>query len=147
MVLKGSVQPGHIPVNNYELIIEGLPSILFTEISGGDRETETTDLPDRTKASGGNEKTVEKTAMMFEHHVVERQAMEAWRQEALDPVTATYKKTGTLIKRDISGEIASTQSWIGCFVTNRKDPDQDMANEGEPAMIEWTLSVDKIEDI
>lgn len=147
MVLKGSVLPKHIPVNNYELLVEGLPPLLFTEVSGADRETEKVDMPDRTVASGGNEKASEVTCMMFEHHAVELQALQAWRQEGQDPVTTTYKKTCTLIKRNISGEVATTQTWIGAWPTNRKDPDLEMANEGDPAMVEWTLSVDKIEDV
>lgn len=147
MVMKGAVLPQHIPVNNYELLIEGLPALLFTEVSGAERETETVDMPDRTVASGGNEKPSEVTVMMFEHHAVELQAMEAWRREGIDPVTETYKKTGTLIKRTIGGAVATTQTWIGVLVKKRKDPDLDLANEGEPAMVEWTLSIDKIEDV
>ena len=34
MVMQGTVQPGHIPVNNYELIVVGLPPIVFSTISG-----------------------------------------------------------------------------------------------------------------
>jgi len=144
MVMKGSVQPGHIPVNNYELIVIGLPKILFATIGGGEQETETVDLPDRTVASGGNVKAGEFPATMFEHHVVERDAMEAWRRAGIDPVDPLYKKVGTLIRRDIHGNVAATRTYLGLQVTKRKDPDMDMANEGDPAMIEWTLKFDDI---
>lgn len=147
MVMKGSVQPGHIPVNNFELLVIGLPPILFTEVSGLEQETEKTDMPDRTVVSGGNVKASELTAKMFEHHKVEVAAMELWRREGVDPVSPTYKKIATLIKRDIHGEIASTRTITGLWVTKRVDPDLDMANEGDPAMIVWTLSADKIESI
>lgn len=147
MVMKGSVLPKHIPVNNYELIIVGLPPILFTQVSGLEDETETVDLPDRTKASGGNSGPVEFTAMSFEHHTTELAALEIWRRQAKDPVDPLYKKVGTLIKRNISGEIVTTRSMFGLFIKKRKDADLDMANEGEPAMIEWTMSADKVESI
>jgi len=142
--MKGSVQPGHIPVNNYELIVIGLPKILFATIGGGEQETETVDLPDRTVASGGNVKAGEFPATMFEHHTVEKDAMESWRRAGIDPVDPLYKKVGTLIRRDIHGNVAATRTYLGLQVTKRKDPDMDMANEGDPAMIEWTLKFDDI---
>lgn len=145
MVMKGTVQPNHIPVNNYELIIIGLPKMLFTEISGLEQELETVDMPDRTVASGGNIKATEFTAKSFEHHLVETAAMELWRREAVDPVSPTYKKLATLVKRNIGGNVATTRTMIGIFISKRKDADLDLANEGEPAMIEWTFKVDKIE--
>jgi len=142
MTMKGAVQQNHIPVNNYELKIQGQPVFLFTKISGLDQETESVDLPDRTVASGGNVKAFEITAESFEHHAVETDALEAWRQEGKDNVTRTYKKTGTLIKRAIDGTVQSSRILTGVWVKKRKDADLDLANEGEPAMIEWTLSVD-----
>jgi len=144
MVMKGSVQPNHIPVNNYKLLVVGMPDILFTEISGLEQETETVDLPDRTQASGGNVKGVEFTAKMFEHHTVELAALELWRLEAKDPVSPTYKKIGTLIKYGIDGSIKSTRSIVGVFIKKRTDADLDMANEGEPAMVEWTFWADDV---
>jgi len=143
MTMKGSVQTNHIPVNNFELIVVGLPPILFTEISGLEDETQAVDLPDRTKASGGNDTGAKEfTGMMFEHHTVERAALELWFKQGRDPVDPLYKKIGTLIKRNIAGEVASTQTMTGLWITKKKNPDLDMANEGEPAMIEWTFSAD-----
>ena len=147
MVLKGAVQPNHIPVNNYELQVVGLPAVLFTQISGLEEETETTDLPDRTKASGGNTLPVEFTGMSFEHHATELAALELWRREAIGNVSATYKKVGTLIKRGIDGNVLTTRSLVGLWITKRKDADLDLANAGDPAMIEWTFSCDKVESI
>lgn len=147
MVIKGAVQPNHIPVNNFELLIAGIPPIFFTQISGLEEETEEVDLPDRTKASGGNTKPVEFTAMSFEHHTVELAALELWRREAIGSVTPTYKKVGTLIKRGIGGNIVTTRTLLGLWVKKRKDADLDVANEGEPAMVEWTMSTDKPESI
>lgn len=147
MVMQGTVQPRHIPVNNYELLVNGLPPIVFSEISGFDDETEAVDLPDRTKASGGNKKPIEFTAKSFEHHETERAALEAWHKEGRDPVTKTYKKVGTLIKRNIGGEVATTNTLSGLWITKKKSPDLDMSNEGQAAMLEWTFSADSIDPI
>jgi hypothetical protein len=147
MVMKGAVQPDHTPKNNFELIILGLPPILITEFSGLEQETESAEMPDRTVVSGGNVKATEHDIKTFEHHAVETAALELWRREGIDPVSPTYKKTGTLIKRSISGAIASTRTVTGVWIKKRTDDDLELANEGEPVMITWLLSIDKIESI
>lgn len=144
MVAKGSVQPNHIPKNNYTLLVVGLPPILFTKVSGLEQETESANMPDRTVVSGGNEKATEFTVTMFEHHVIERAAMDLWRNEGIDPVSPLYKKVGTLIKRGIDNSIVSTQTMTGLWAKKKKTDDLDLADEGEPAMIEYTMSTDKI---
>jgi hypothetical protein len=145
MVMKGAVKADHIPKNNFELIIVGLPPILITEMSGLEQETESAEMPDRTVVSGGNVKASEHDIKTFEHHKVETAALELWRREGVDPVSATYKKSGTLIKRSISGAVASVRLVSGVWVKKRTDDDLEMANEGEPAMITWLLSIDKID--
>jgi len=144
MVMKGTIQENHIPVNNYELIIPTLPTIVFTEISGLEEETQSVDMPDRTKVSGGNSTPVEFTAMSNEHHTTELAALETWRIQAIGNVNPTYKKVGTLIKRRIDGTVGTTRTLLGLWITKRKDADLDMNNEGESALVEWTFSVDKI---
>jgi hypothetical protein len=59
-------------------------------------------------------------------------------------VLPTYKKVGTLICKSISGNTTMTKSLVGVFPTKRVMPDLEMENEGELAMVEWTLSVDDI---
>lgn len=144
MVMKGIVKPGHVPVNNFELIIIGIPPIFFTEITGTEQETEAVDLPDRTKASGGNVKPTEVTAKMLLHHTIELAALELWRLEAIGNVTPTYKKIGNLINRSIENSIRSTRTYLGMWPMKRKDPDLDVKNEGDPAEIEWTFSIDDV---
>ena len=142
--MKGSVLPNHIPVNNYELIVVGLPKLFFTQISGLEQETQSVDMPDRTVVSGGNKTAVEFTGMIFEHHTVELAAMEVWRNQGVDPVDPAYKKIGTLIKRRIDGSVGTTRTLTGLWIKNRSDSDLDLANEGEPAMVEYTFSCDDL---
>lgn len=144
MVMRGSVQPGHIPVNNFELLVVGLPPIVFTTISGLEDETEAIALPDRTMASGGNSKPVEFTGTTFEHHTAERASLELWLRQGRDPVDPLYRKVGTLIKRDIHGNVASTTSMTGLWIKKKETSELDMSNEGEPAMITWTFSADTV---
>jgi len=141
--MKGVVKQNHIPVNNYELIVVGLPKLLFTAIDGLEEETEKTSMPDRTVASGGNTLPVEFTGTSFEHHKTETAALEFWRKQGEDPVDPLYKKIGTLIKRDITGAVASTRTLTGLWIWKRKDADLEMANVGDPAMIVWSFSADK----
>ena len=142
MVLQGSVLADHVPVNNYELIVVGLPSIFFVEISGIELEVQQTDLPDRTKATGGQIIPQEWTAMTMLHHSIEREALETWLAEGRDPVSTSYKKTSTLIHKTLSGLDNGKFAMTGHWITKRKLPDLNKADEGAPAMIEWTFSTD-----
>ena len=145
MTLFGSVQPGHAPVNNYELRITGFIDIFFAEVSGIEVEVQEVDLPDRTKASGGQTVPQEFTAMTMIHHTLERAALESWFTEGQEPVQATYKKTATLYHKSISGANVAVYSLEGLWIKKRKLPDLSKENEGEAGMIEWTFSVDKTE--
>jgi hypothetical protein len=142
--MKGALQGDHIPLNKYQLIVLGMPELTFTEIGGLEEELETVDLPDRTVASGGQTKPVEFTAMLPAHHMVQQAAMELWFKEGQDPVLSTYKKTGTLMLKSISGNTIRTYSLLGLFVSKRATPDLEMANEGEMAGIEWTFKADQM---
>lgn len=142
--MKGVLQPDHIPLNKYELRIRDLPSITFITISGLEEELETTDLPDRTAASGGDTKPVEFTGTMPLHHLTEMQAMEEWFQDSQDPVAPNYKKTGTLVLTSITGLVRKTFLILGMFPCKRKTGDLEMANEGELHVVEWTFKGDDI---
>jgi len=142
--VKGVLAPDHIPKNKYQLLIRGLPPITFTAVAGLEEELEAVDLPDRTKASGGNTKPIEFTARMPTHHVTERIAMETWFRECQDPVLPSYKKIGTLVKQSISSLATVSYMLHGLFLTKRGTQDLEMENEGELDEIEWTLSADQI---
>ncbi len=142
--MKGAIEPNHIPVNNYELLIIGLPSFTAVEISGLEDELQTVELPDRTVASGGNRGPSEFTMMLPMHHTAEQLAAEAWYQEAQDPVLPTYKKIGTLVLKAITGEVARVYALTGAFIKKRTTPDLELNNDGEQANVEWTVSVDDI---
>ena len=142
--MKGDVQPDHIPVNNFQLIVLGMPPIYFHQISGIEKELDTVDLPDRTSASGGTTKPVEFTAMHPMHHLVEEAALESWLAEGQDPVTPTYKKAATLIHLSLSGATLRTYSIVGLYTFNQKLPDLDKANEGDMASVKWSFKADDL---
>lgn len=143
--MKQVLLPDHIPVNNYSLIVVGGPPLLeFITVDGLEEELETVDLPDRTKASGGNTKPVEFTATHPKHHTIEDAFLELWFLEGQDPVSPLYKKAATLVIQSISRINTRTYNLIGLFVSKRKTADLDMANEGELNVTEWTFMCDRI---
>jgi hypothetical protein len=142
--LKGRVKPDHIPVNKFTLFAAGVPPIEFIQVSGIEEELQTVELPDRTNASGGHTAPVEFTAMSMMHHLIEQAALELWLKEGQDPVSPLYKKVGTLIHKSLTGGTLRTYTLTGLFISKRKLPDLDMANEGEAAMIEWTFKADNV---
>ena len=145
--MKGTIQENHIPVNHWMYIVAGLPPLVITEQSGIEDELETTDLPDRTRASGGNRKASEFEISIPMHHIVEQAAMESWFLEEQDPVSPTYKKAGTLIHFGLNGVPARTFGTVGVFPTKRALPDLEMENEGEMAVVVWSMSADDVEPI
>lgn len=140
MGLEGVVEPNHAPMNRFELIVIGLPTIFFVKTEGLEEELEVVDLPDRTQASGGNTKPIEFTAESMVHHLVEKAAMEVWFNEGKGDVTPTYKKNGTLLYKRIDGGLASTLILSQLFIKKRKYPDGDVENPGDPGRIVWTFS-------
>lgn len=142
--LKGRVKADHIPVNKFTLFVAGVPPIEFIQVSGIEEELQAVDLPDRTTASGGHTAPVEFTAMTMLHHTIEQVALELWFKEGQDPVSPLYKKVGTLLHKSLTGNILRTFTVTGLFISKRKLPDLDMANEGEAAMVEWTFKADNI---
>lgn len=143
--MKGIIQPDHIPVNKFTLIVAGLAvQITPTEISGAEEAIDTTVLPDRTEATGGEAQPSEVTVMVPAHHTAQIAAMEVWFAEGKNPVSPTYKKSAVLVMPSLTGENFRFRSWIGVHISARKDPDLELANEGEMAAIEYTLKINQI---
>ena len=144
MTLKGLIDPDHIPVNKYELAVVGLPTIQFTSLSGMEIDVGTIELPDRTKASGGQLNTSQLTVQVPMHHTAQIAAMELWFQGGQDPIVITYKKACTLTHLSGSGEIKRAYSMLGTWISKRKLPDLAFDNAGEMSVVEYTLEVDSI---
>lgn len=145
MPLKGLIQPDHIPVNKYELIVVGIPiAIAFTTISGMEIEVPAVDLPDRTKATGGQLGTTQFTAQVPMHHTAQTAALETWFFECQDPVSPLYKKAATLTHLSGTGNISRGYSALGIWISKRKLPDLAWADDGEMAVQEYTFEVDSL---
>ncbi len=142
MGLKGIIQPNHVPLNKFELFIVGIPPITFVTISGISEELQIVDLPDRTKASGGQTNPVSFTGEVPIHHTIQQIALEFWWNEAQDPVTLTYKKIGTLILKTLNNTVSRTFTLPGLFISQRNLPDLDLNNEGEMTNVTFQFEAD-----
>jgi hypothetical protein len=142
--MKGMIQDNHIPKNNYELQVIGLPSLTLVEVSEISEEINKIKLPDRTQASGGQKTPGDFTGIIPAHHDVEIAAMEAWYKEGQDPVAPTYKKTGLLILKTLDGNVGRTYTFSGCWVSARSIQAVSLENEGEMEGIQYTFNYDDI---
>lgn len=142
--MKGEIQANIVGLNRYTLSVLGLVDLTPVAVTGLDDVLETTSLPDRTVASGGQRKSAEFTMDLPAHHVLEQLGMEGWFIESQDPISPTYKKTCTyeLIAQD--GKTARAFTLIGVFPVQRKLPAVELKNEGDMAVIQWVMSVDNI---
>ena len=150
MPLKNTIQPFHIPVNNYELTVPGLGcKIYFTSVEGLDEELETVDLPDRTARSGGNTKAGSFTAKQMMHHSVEVAALELWYKQSQFPVHPDYLKTANLAFQSLrlNGGVKRVYSIIECFPHKRVIPNAEMNDEGKAAEITWTFRFSQIKPV
>lgn len=144
MGLKGTIRPDHINKNKYKLIIPGLPNIVFTTTDSIEEALDVVDLPDRTKASGGNTQPVEFTAKVPLHHDDEQRALEAWFLMCQDPVLPSYKRNAILIYISNSSLFLKSYTLKGLFITGRTLPDNAMDDEGAMQETEWKFSADQI---
>jgi hypothetical protein len=142
MGLKFVIQPDHITVNNYRLLVSGLPPITFVSVGSLEKELDCVDLPDRTQASTGRTKPGEVEVKVPAHHLTEVAAMAEWIQESSDPVSPTYKKTATLVSYSGTGLIQQTLTLIGLFAYKDVTPDLEMDNDGDMADRTYTLKWD-----
>lgn len=142
--MKGEIQPDHNPVNKFEFQVVGLGVFTAVEISGIEDELDTTELPDRTVASGGNRQATEFELKIPMHHTTERALLEIWYKESQDPVSPTYKKPCTLLHPSLSGAKSVNYTLIGVFPKKRTLPDLEKANEGEMAVITFMMSCDDV---
>jgi len=142
--MKGAIRPNHIPKNKGKLIVAGLPPLTLTTIGDIDEELETVDLPDKTTASGGQRKALEFTATLPMHHDVEVAAVEAWYVQGQDPVHPLYKKVGTLVYERVGFGVPRSYTLMGLYISKRKIPGAEMANEGEMQELELTFKADQV---
>lgn len=143
MSLKGRLDPDHIPANKYEFTVVGLTTQpTFTKVSGLEQENAVIDLPDRTRAPGGQVSASEIVVEVPSHHTADVTAMDLWWTEGQDPITATCKKAGTLRYISGTGAIVREYAITGAWVSKRKLPDAAMNDDGQMAVCVYTLQLD-----
>lgn len=148
MTLKGKILDGHIPNNLYTMIVIGGPPLTPTKVSGIEEELAVAELPDRTYASDGQTNPTEVVIEVPLHHSLEQAFMELWFRDSQEPVALDYQKSVTLVHHSVQlGRIPMTYSLSEVFPKRRKLPDLEMAGSGEMTVVEWTLSVNKVERI
>lgn len=147
MGFKRVLLDDHHQVNKFSLEVVGLPPLTPITISGLEEELDSVDLPDRTSATGGRTKPIEFDMALPAHHVTEQKAMEAWKVENQDPVTATAKKSGILQIESQSSVKSIAFGLDGLWPQKRALPDLDMDNDGDMAVITWTMKCDEMEPI
>ena len=142
--MKGEIQPDHMPINKYEFRVLGLADMQPLTVSGIEEAINVVEMPDRTRASGGTKTPGEFEITMPLHHTIQHAAMELWFKESTDPVLPTHKKPCTLVFPSASGQQTRIYMLAGVFPCKRVLPELDKANDGDLAIVTWTMSFDDI---
>jgi hypothetical protein len=142
--IKGVLDGNRVQVNKFQLFIAGvsLPPV-FTRISGLEVELDAIDLPDRTTRSGGREKPLEFEVDQPMHHTVELLSMEAWWLMCANTVPG-YIRVGALVMYDEYGFARKTGTLTGMWISKRSHSDLDLDNDGDMAIITWTIKADDL---
>lgn len=151
--MKGLIQDDHIAMSKYGLYVDGLAGadqrdgkgMVIVSVSGIEEELDVAELPDRTVASGGDSKPVEFEVGVPAHHIIDQDAMEAWYNDARLGVPG-YRKAVTLFMYSVSGITIKKFFLDKVFPSKRALPDLSMSNEGEMAVVVWTLRGNQIDD-
>lgn len=139
---KFVIEPDHIPINNYRFSVLGLPPITYTSIGALEKELDSVNLPDGTQASTGRTKPGETEVAVPMHHALQVAAMDAWYVEGQDPISPTYKKTGTMVYFSGTHLRQMVKTLIGVFCYKEGTPDVEMGDDGEMAVMKYTLKWD-----
>lgn len=143
--MLGKMNTDHMSVNNYHIEVVGAFAFYAVTASGVEQEAVTIELPDRTVVAAGVKKATEFTISIPMHHQDEQLSMETWWKSCQDPVAPDYKKEIVIQHQAVGGETIRQYTLSGAFPTKRKLPDLDLSDDGELAVVEWTLSVDDVD--
>ena len=146
-MLKRTIKPDHMPVNNYQLLVNGFPPIVFISVEGLDEELETVDLPDRTARSGGHTKALSFSAKQPLHHTLEVAIMEQWYKDGQHPVKPDYLKNATLIFISLTHQHTKSYALKECFPHKRAISNAEMNDEGKESEITWTFRATEVVNI
>ena len=142
--MKGIFNNDHMPMNKFELRIDGFPIISFTEVTGLESEIDTVEMPDKTVVSGGRSQPGEFTAKLMLHDDFPLIRLNGWHEACKDPVDPNYKKNGIMFYDSISGNNFAAFEILGMFPKKISAPDANMGNEGESQQFEITFAYDEI---
>lgn len=139
--MKGVIDPDHVPINRFKLLVIGTitPFFTVTSTSGIEEELEVEELPDRTVASLGRTSSMEFSITIPMHHRAEQAAMELWFIESRDPISPGYKKPAVLTHTSVSGESDFSYLFVDLFPYKRGLPALDMSASGDLAVVTWHL--------
>ena len=144
MAIKGVFLPAHGQINKFRFSVPGLPAFTPVSITGIEKEIETTELPDKTIATGGRQLPLEFELALAAHHDLEIAAMDVWQDECEDPVDPLHKKVATLDLLGQSGRVVRSYMLPGCFPPKLALPDFELDNEGEMAQHSYTMRADEL---
>ena len=146
MAIKRVIQPNRVQRNKYAMKVPGLQDMVLTSIGSLESELDDNEMPDRTLVTGGREKPVEFDIMVPAHHKVAILQMEAWFTECKEPVTPTHKKIATIMFfREQGFDVPGLTYFLeGIKVKKRATPEGELDNDGEMAVVTYTMTADEV---
>lgn len=142
MGIKYGLADNPILTTDYKLLIVGAPPIPFTTVGGLEQEIPKVELPDKTTHSSGRTNPADSEVAVPAHEKVAIAFMDAWFAMGKDPIVPGYKKTGLLTMDSGNGLSTMQLTMIGCWISKEGYPDVAMGEDGEMAVVKYTISYD-----
>jgi hypothetical protein len=146
MPIKRVLQANRVQVNKYAMKVPGLQDMVLTSIGSLESELDDNEMPDRTRVTGGRQKAVEFDIGVPAHHKLAILQMESWLTECTEPVTPTHKKTATILFfHEQLFDIPGLKYFLeGMKVMKRATPEGELDNDGEMAIVTYTMTADEV---
>jgi len=146
MGIKRVLLPNRVQTNKYAMKVPGYKDMTLTSIGSLETELDDNEMPDRTRVTGGRQKAVEFDISVPAHHRIDILQCESWLTECTEPVTPTHKKVATILffheqLRDIPGLKYFLE---GVKIQKRATPEGELDNDGEMAVVTYTLTADEV---
>lgn len=142
-MLKGKILENHIPLNTFELAVTGMPQLTLTKSDNIEESVAVIELPDRTRASGGQSSSVSFSGEVPMHHQVQVGALDLWFNQSKSPIDRGYRKSGSIMFFALNGT-PRIYELLNLWVSKRTIPGGDMANDGEMAVVTYQFEADEV---
>jgi len=142
---KGTIGQDYVPTNACIFHVDGIPRAITCTTTGDlEQEIVSPDMPDNTSRSAGVTRPIEFDINVPMHHIYEIELLDLWHEQCLDLVSPLAYRTCVMTYTSHFGQMVLTVPLENTHISKRKLPGTDASNDGEMAVVTYTLKCDTV---